>query len=557
MGKCVFGFDFGTLSCRGIALDINDGRTLALCEKKYEHGVISERMYHKNIKLDSEWCLQDPNDWMNCMAFVSKKLLEKGKINPADVIGLGTDFTSCTLLPVDEYGIPLCLNEQFRDIPNAWPKLWKHHGAKIYAEEIEKYAKDHTKWLKKYFGECVSSEWLFPKILQVLREEPSVYNAAEYFIEAVDWIPFRLTGTLSRLKGVLGVNAFWTEEYGFPEKDFFKAIDPRMENVVDEKLRGKIVTVGECVGQLTHESAKWLGLTTKTVVSSGHCDSAVSACGIGVGDSGNLILVMGTSTCHQMIYKELLPFHGACAIAADGMLPGLYSYESGQPATGDIFAWFSENMVPKNYQEQAEIENKTILQYLGEKAEKIKIGSTGLIALDWLNGNRGILANSNLSGMLLGLSLDTKPEEIYRAFVEANLFGSKMIVDNFQRNNIDIKTIWAVGGIASKCPWIMNLLANILNREIRVPKVDNIPARGSAVCAAVASYAKYENIACKNFIEASERLIKTKYTSYIPNKKDVVLYAELYSHYVELHNLFGKDDTLMRTMRNMKTSKPY
>lgn len=546
MGNYVFGFDFGTLSCRGIAIDLETGQVAASQEEKYPGGVISGTMRHADIPLAKDWNLQDPEDWIYCISSISRKMLAEGKIKPEEVKSIGTDFTSCTLLPILADGTPLCRLEKFRNEPNAWPKLWKHHGAQKYAEEIEKYAKKNTTWLKEYFGNAVSSEWVFPKMLQVLRENPEIYQAADYFIEAVDYIVMALTGKLTRCSATLGVNSFWIKGKGYPEKQFLKAIDTDLENAVESKLSGKIVTVGEAVGYLLPDMAEKMGLTAGTVVSAGHSDGAVAGCGAGVTESGSMILVMGTSTCHQMMYKEYQAFPGLCSIAADGMVPGLYGYESGQPATGDIFQWFADNCVPEKYYREAEKTGKSILEYLGELAERIEPGSTGLIALDWFNGNRSILSNYNLSGLIVGLTLATKTEEIYRALVEANIFGSKRILDNYKEGQVKISKIYAVGGIAKKSPWIMQMSADVFGQEIIVPQIENVPARGAAVCAAVALGEKNRQLGFATFGEAVKKLIPQDKIIYTPKRDKTKAYFNLYQNYKKLYDLFGLDDSFMK-----------
>lgn len=551
MSKYVFGFDFGTLSCRGVAISLDDGSLAATEECHYQHGVISGTMKHKPIPLPNEWFLQDPEDWVESMSIVSQRLLKDSGIRPEDVVGIGTDFTSCTLLPIKKNGEPLCLDERFRDNPNAWPKLWKHHGAQSYAERIERYAKAHTTWLKEYFGNSVSSEWVFPKMMQVAEEAPEIYREADYFIEAVDYIVLLMTGNLARNSGVLGVNAFWIEGRGYPDREFCKAIHPLMENVAETKLAGDFVKAGDAIGYLTAEMSGKLGLTTKTVVAAGHSDGAVAGCGAGVTESGSMMLVMGTSTCHQMMYHDFRSFDGVCSIAADGMIPGLYGYESGQPATGDLFGWFAENFVPARYVERAAQEGKSLLTYLGELAEKIKPGESGLVALDWFNGNRSILSDYNLSGAVIGLTLHTKTEEVFRALVEANIFGSKRILDNYEENGVHISTLYAVGGIALKSPWIMQMCADIFNQEVIVPQFNNVPARGAAACAAVAVGKAYGAPGCVDFEESSRRLIPKERLIYHPHDEMSKLYEQVYRYYRKLHDIFGMDDSFMRGLKRI------
>ena len=549
MSKCVFGFDFGTMSCRGVALSLDDGKLLASAEKEYSNGVISGNLPNSDVVLPPEWFLQSPEDWIESMEFVSKKMLSDGGISPDDVVGLGTDFTNCTLLPVLSDGTPLCMIDKYKHCPNAWPKLWKHHGAQKYAEEIEDYAKKHTDWLKIYFGGSVSSEWVFPKVMQVLREDPEIYQAADYFIEAVDWIVQWMTGEVTRNYGILGVNAFWIKGRGFPDNDFLGALAPELKNIGEMKLSGHLLKPGDAAGRLTKKAADRLGLTERTVIAAGHGDSAVVASGIGVTQSGSMILVMGTSTCHQMLYKDLQPIDGVCSIAADGMIPGLYSYESGQPATGDVFSWFAHNCVPAEYKAEATLRGVNVLESLGAKAAALRPAECGILALDWLNGNRSILSNYNLSGAMIGLTISTKPEEIYRSLVEANLFGSRMILENHERGGVKIDRVHAVGGIPAKSPWIMQTCADILGREISVPCIDNISARGAAVCGAVAVGGTE---GCADFYEAAERLVPKTERIYTPVPDNVIVYDELYRFYTELHDMFGRNSKMMKILKDLR-----
>ena len=554
MSNYVFGFDFGTLSCRGVAIDLSDGSLAATAECPYRSGVISGRMKHRDIALPPGWNLQDPDDWLESMADVSKQMLRSSKIRPEEVLAVGTDFTSCTLLPVLSDGTPLCTLEEYRDRPNAWPKLWKHHGAQKYAERIEAYAKEHTDWLDTYFGGAVSSEWAYPKILQVVEEDPDIYEAADLFMEAVDYIVLRMTGNNTRTNGILGVNAFYIEGKGYPDRSFARALNPLMEDVSRTKLSGRIVKVGDCAGHLTEQMSRLLGLTTDTVVAAGHSDGAVAGAGAGVTKSGSMLLVMGTSTCHQMMYREFRPALGICSIAADGMIPGLYGYESGQPATGDVFSWFAENCVPARYAEEADRRGMTLLQYLGELAQEIGPGESGLIALDWLNGNRSILSNYDLSGVIMGLTLQTKPEEIYRALVEANIFGSRRILDNYNSSGIEVTDIYAVGGIARKSPWIMQMCADVFRQPVIVPQFDNVPARGAAMCAAVALGKTGSPQGCADFEETSARLTPEETLVYRPDPGRVRKYAGVYQFYRELHDLWGINNSYMKRLREFRSS---
>jgi L-ribulokinase len=327
-------------------------------------------------------------------------------------------------------------------------------------------------------------------------------------------------------------------------------MDPRFADVVAEKMRGKEVLVGEAVGTLKPEMADLMGLTPDTIICSGHSDSAVAGCGAGATESGDMLLVMGTSTCHQMISKDYIAFDGVCAIAGDGMVPGCYSYESGQPASGDVFQWYVENCMPAGYTEEAAKQGISLLKLMDKKAAALKPGESGLAALDWLNGNRSVLANYNLSGLIVGLTLTTKPEEIYRALVEANLFGSRRIMENYRTNGITITRIIAVGNLAVKSPFVMQLLADILGDTIIVPTIDNVPARGSAVCAAAALGAERGGFATVQ--EAAAALIPKDCLEYKADKENHRIYNELYAQYNKVHDFFGIDDSFMRELKKIR-----
>lgn len=546
------GFDFGTLSCRCVLIDLKNGKLKGSSESRYKSGVIEEALDDGNILLPFNWALQDPNDWIESMSEVCHKILQESKVKPEQILSIGTDFTNCTVVPCKANGTVLCQIDEYRKRPHAWPKLWKHHGAQQYAEEIQVAAKNNTTWLKKYFGNAVSSEWLFPKALQVLREDPDIYRETEIFIEAVDYIVLFLTGRVTRNTGLLGLNSFWSEEFGFPSDAFLKQLDPRMEHFVQEKMWGDMLEVGDCAGHLTKEAAAILGLTTETIVASGHGDSEVTACGVGASSSGSMILVMGTSTCHQMLSDQFLSFEGLCSVAKGGMIPGLYSYESGQPATGDTFAWLERLCQGGRYEEEAKKANRSLLAYLGELAEKIEPGASGLLALDWLAGNRCLLFDDRLSGAIIGLSLETKIEEIYRALVEGNIFGSKKIIDNYEANGLHIKQVFAVGGIAERAPWIIQMCADVIGKPVYVPTFEYVSARGAAICSAVALGKIDSKHGFLNFEDACIALIPKERREFVPDRKRMEEYEEIYQLYSCFHDTMAKPNFIMKRLKEIK-----
>jgi L-ribulokinase len=539
--KYVYGYDFGTQSCRLIIVNIKNGQVVAEGEEKYPNGVITENLPGSDKALPHGWCLQDPDNYIEAMSNISKKLLSETGICNEDIIGIGTDFTNCTMMPMDKSGNVLCQKEEFRDNPHSWVKLWKHHAAQQYAEEIESYARLNTEWLVEY-GNNVSSEWFFPKLLQIYREAPEIYEAADIFIEAADWIVFKMTGNLIRNSATLGVNCFWSPERGYPDKTFFYDIEPGLENVIEEKMKGSIAVVGSYAGHLTQEFAEKLGLATKTVVSVGHGDSEVAACGTTNVEPGTMIMVMGTSTCHQMIYSSKKGIQGISSVVRDGMIPGYYAYESGQPAVGDIFEWYA-NVIGSDI---------SILNHLEHKASELKAGESGLIALDWFNGNRSILTNYDLTGMIMGLTLSTTNEEIYRSLLESTAFGTKVIIDGYESNGIRVNKVIASGGLPRKSKLLMQIYADVLNKKVLVPLSTNNSALGAAVCGAVAAkdYGGYES-----FDEAIEKMVPKNFIEYIPNENDSEIYQKMFKVFKALHDYLGGDsESPMMQLRNIHKS---
>jgi len=552
-GKYVYGYDFGTQSCRLVLLSVPDGTIAAQEEMDYPNGVITHNLPGTGIILKNDWYLQDPRDYIFVLEALSKKILERTNINPGDIVAIGTAFTNCTMMPVDKEGNVLCMLDEYKNNPHSWVKLWKHHGAEAYAKEIEIYAKEHLPRLKNYGGH-VSSEWLFPKILQIAREDKELYDAADAFIEAADWIVYKLCGNLVRNSATLGVNAFYdADEGGFPPREFFAGIDKAIENVVQEKLKGNVKNVGERAGNLTEEMAKAMGLTPNTVVAVGHGDSEVAACGAGIAEAGRMIIVMGTSTCHQMMSYNKTAFDGVGAVVKDGMVPGMYAYESGQPAVGDIFEWYADNLAAEEYKEQARAKGIHLLKLMDQKASELKAGASGLVALDWFNGNRSILMDYNLTGLIMGLTLQSKPEEIYRALIEATAFGTRVILDTYTENHLEIREIVAAGGLPRKSPFVAQLYADVLNREIKVPLVNNITALGAAVCASVAAGIK--NGGFDSFNEAVQMFANKEAIVYKPDKDNVKVYNRLYGVYKNLHDYFSrKQNNPMKELRNIQQS---
>lgn len=550
MGKYTIGIDYGTLSGRAVLVDVADGREVASSEFKYPHAVMDEAL-PSGRKLGVDWALQHPQDYLDVLYHTIPEVLRESGADAEDIVGVGIDFTACTVLPVKKDGMPLCFLPEYQDEPNAYVKLWKHHAAQNKANRINETAeKRGEKWLARYGGK-ISSEWLFAKIWQILDESPEVYAAMERFIEAADWIVWQLTGVETRNSCTAGYKALWNKREGYPSKEYFAALDPRLEHVVQEKLGTEILPLGSRAGGLTPEIAEKTGLVPGTAVAVGNVDAHVCVPAVKICGAGKMLAIMGTSTCHMLLSEQEQAVPGICGYVEDGILPGFYGYEAGQSCVGDHFAWFVKNCVPESYMEQAQKEGLDIQVYLQKLAGKQKAGESGLLALDWWNGNRSVLVDVDLTGMMLGMTLQTKPEEMYRALVEATAFGTRTIIENFEKNGVPVDEFYAAGGIAEKSPFMMQIYADIIRKPIRISGSRQGPALGAAIFGAVAAGSEaggYDSI-----FEAAEKMGKLKDVVYMPNEDEAKTYDLLYAEYTRLHDYFGRGgNNVMKTLKRIK-----
>jgi len=551
--KYTIGVDFGTQSGRALLVDLTTGKELAVAVKTYSHGVMDEYLLNdiNNIKLKPDWALQHPMDYIEVLQETIPAVIKEAGIDVKDVIGVGIDFTACTILPIKTDGTPLCFMDEYKNLPHAYVKLWKHHAAQNQANRINKIAEERCEEFLKLYGGKVSSEWLFPKVLQVLEEAPKIYEAADKFIEAADWIVMQLTGVETRNSCTAGYKALWNKKLGYPSNEFFKALNPKFEYVVDEKLSRDIRPIGGKAGELTLNGSSITGLLEGTAVAIANVDAHVAAPAVGITSAGKMLMIMGTSTCHMLLGEEEHVVPGMCGVVDDGIIPGFLGYEAGQSCVGDHFEWFINNCLPASYYEEAKSLNINIHKYLREKAQNQKPGESGLVALDWWNGNRSVLVDADLTGIILGCTLQTKPEEIYRALIEATAYGTKMIIKTFRQNGVPIESLYAAGGIAEKDTMMMQIYSDVTNMEIKISSSAQAPALGSAMFAAVAagtSKGGYDNI-----VDAAKLMSKVKDRVYIPIAQNVVIYNELYNEYEILHDYFGRgENTVMKRLKDIK-----
>jgi len=554
MAKYAIGVDFGTESGRALLVDVADGRELATAVYAYSHGVIDECLPipGAEVRLEPDWALQDPEDYLRTFQTTVPAVLKESGVNPDDVIGLGVDFTACTMLPVKADGTPLCLLPDFRREPHAWVKLWKHHAAQPEADRINATARRlNLAWLDRYGGK-ISSEWFFSKVLQILDEAPQVYQAADRLLEATDWVVWQLTGVETRNSCTAGYKALWSKREGFPSDAYFKALDPRLEHVVAEKMTTAIRPIGGRAGELSEQAAHWTGLKPGTAVAIANVDAHVAVPAATVTGPGRMVMIMGTSTCHMVLDEAEHIVPGMCGVVEDGIVPGLFGYEAGQSCVGDHFAWFVENCVPANYRDEAQALGLDIYQLLEQKAARLRPGESGLLALDWWNGNRSVLVDVDLTGLLIGATLATKPEEIYRALIEATAYGTRVIVDTFQKSGVSIHELVACGGLPEKNKLLMQIYADVNGREFKVAASKQTPALGSAMFGAVAAGKSAGGYA--SIYEAAQTMAHLKAESFKPIPENQKVYESLYAEYLRLHDYFGRGgNNVMKTLKHIKS----
>lgn len=555
MSKYAIGLDFGTLSVRAFMIDIHTGEEAATSVFEYPHGVM-ETALPSGRKLPAGYALQYPQDYMTGLVQTITAVMGQTGASPEDVVGIGVDFTASTILPVREDKVPLCLLPEYAEEPHAYVKLWKHHGGEEEAAYIDQVARTRGEYWHTLYGGKVSSEWMIPKILETLHHAPHVYEAADRYMEALDWIIWQLTGIESRSVCGAGYKAFYHHKQGYPPKEFFKALDPRLEHLIEEKMTAPVKGIGEPAGELTEDMAAKLGLLPGTPVGTGIVDAHSSLVGAGIAAPGTMMIIVGTSSCHILLSELEVGVPGNAGVVKDGIMPGYFAYESGQSCVGDYFAWFVRNCVPAEYKEEAEARGISVHQLLTEKASVYKAGQSGLLALDWYNGVRSPLMDFNLNGLILGMNLLTKPEEIYRAFLEATAYGTRMILEGFEQAGISVDRIVLSGGIPRKNQLLVQIYADVCNREIQICQSNNASAMGAAilgVAAAPESVTGYKNV-----IEVAEKLGRIGETVYLPDPENAAVYDALYEEYKTLHEYFGKGgNDVMKRLNALRSSQKH
>jgi L-ribulokinase len=557
--KFSIGLDYGTSSARAVVVDIDTGEEITSCVYAYQKGKDGILLDHTNHDV----ARQHPADYLQgletCIAGVIKSAKKNKRFKPELVIGIGVDTTGSTPIPVTKNGIPLAFTKEFKTNINAMAWLWKDHSSHAEAIEITDLARaKYPQYLAKCGG-TYSSEWFFSKVLHCLRVDRKVFNAAYSWVEFCDYIPAILTGDVnpSRIKRSIcaaGHKAMYNDQYGgLPKKEFLAKLDPQLASLRD-RLYDKAYPAGIKAGNISKKYAAKFGLPADVCISVGAFDAHMGAVGAGI-KPGTLSKVIGTSSCDMMIYPktgDLKDIPGLCGIVDSSIVPGYWGLEAGQSAVGDLLYWFVDNFT-----------HKTMLggephKMLTAKAAKLKPGQAGLLALDWNNGNRTVLVDSRLTGLIVGYTLQTKPEHVYRSLIEGTAFGAKVIIDRFQEYGVKVNEVINCGGIAEKNPLFMQIYCDVFGVDMKVSRSSQTCALGAAIFGAVSAgktKSGYDTVE-----QAQQKICGIKKT-YTPDKKNYAIYQKLFKLYRQLHDSFGTQSysgtmyNVMKELLQLKTNE--
>jgi L-ribulokinase len=525
------GLDFGTESVRALLVDLR-GRERASAVARYRHGQIIDSLPGSRERLPPHYALQHPQDWIESAAKATRGALRAAKAKGSDVLGIGVDFTSCTMLPTLRDGTPLCLVERFAREPLAWPKLWKHHGAQAQTDRINQVARERGEKFLARYGGTIGLEWFFPKMLETLEHAPRVFNAAEVWLEAGDWFVWQLVGgnagALPRSTCQAGYKGMWSADDGYPSEDFLRAVHPGFASVVADKMPGRLLAPGVSAGELNPAMARSLGLREGTPVSAAIIDAHAGVPGAGAAEPGTFVMVLGTSSCHMLNSVEERYVPGVAGIVRDGILPGFVGYETGQAAVGDAFDWLRR------------LTGQRDLRKLSQEAAALDPGADGVLCLDWMNGCRTPLMDGSLTGAFTGLTLRHSPAHLYRALLEASAFGVRWIVDLLREHGVPVNRFVATGGLPHHNPLVVEVYADVLGAPVTVHPCKHGPALGAAILGALAAgaFSSPANAIRAMAMAKSAPVVK-------PKAKHRASYDELYVRYRELASHFSKNQPVI------------
>ena len=526
MKRLALGLDFGTESVRALLVDLH-GREAAGSVVRYRHGQILEHLPGNKVRLPRDFALQHPGDWVESSAKATRAAMREAGVSGEAVLGIGVDFTSCTMLPCLGDGTPLCLDSKWSDNAYAWPKLWKHHGAKQQAERMTNLARVRKeRWLARYGG-TVGLEWFFPKVLETLEEAPDVFRATENWIEAGDWLAWQLVGgaeaELTRSTCQAGYKGMWSAEEGYPSNEYLSAVHRKLSSAVAEKMPGRLGAPGERAGDLSASMARKFGLREGTPVSVAIIDAHAGVPGAGAAEPHTLVMVMGTSSCHMICSEENRMIPGVAGIVKDGILPGFYGYETGQAAVGDAFDWARRLVGAKRFSE------------LSQRALRLAPGADGVRCLDWFNGCRTPLMDGGLSGSFHGLTLAHRSEHLFRSVMEASACGLRWIVDTLREGGVPVRRFIATGGLPHHNPEFVQLCADVLDERIDVHPCRHGPALGAAILGAMAAGRSTTGFAdVESAIRAMARPRGVSMKTFRPRRSASKVYGSVYENYRRL-----------------------
>ena len=548
MERFAIGLDFGSLSARALIVNVENGDEIACASADYAHGVM-ERELPGGQKLPKDYALQDPRDYLAALRQIVPSAMRQAGIAPERVIGIGLDATSSTVLPVLADGTPLCCLPEYAGEPHAYAKLWKHHAAQPYATRMTDGAQGEA-WVGEIGGK-ISAEWALPKFWQVYREAPEIYRKMAYFMEASDWLVWQLTGNAAANACSAGYKTLYRPGAGYPSDAYFAGLEKGLERAIREKYTLPIRAPWERAGGLKTEWAREMGLCPGTAVAIGGIDGHSCVPAVGIIEPGWMLAIIGTSAGHMLLSPRKIAVPGICGVVEGGLMPGMAGYEAGQNAVGDHFAWLVENLCPAEVQKAAKERGLGLHEYLTDLASRLRPGESGLIALDWWNGSRSILMDADLTGLLIGMTLQTKCEEIYRALIEATAYGTRLIVENYRRHGVPVEGFIAGGGIAKKNAMMMQIYADVMNMPVHIAKSRQCSALGSAIFGAVAAGGAKGG--WDSVVQAAQAMGGVSETVYSPIPKNAAVYDQLYREYRALHDLFGRGGSdVMKRLKQIR-----
>ena len=537
MAQYSIGLDFGTLSVRGVLVDIDTGEIAAKATFAYPHGVMKQLPDGKELPEESAYA--HPADYMEGLQRVVAELISG---NPT-VVSIGIDATSCSVIPLTAGGSPLCFKSEFADREHAYIKLWKHHAATGQAARLFTVAKERGERFLSDSGNTINAESFFPKALETFEEDREVFAATAMFMDVGEWLTLILTGKPTASQPVACFKRMYHPFRGYPAKEYFETVATGFGAILD-KLKGKMIPVGGQAGTLHPRTAALLGLPEGIAVAPAQIDAHTAVAAVG-GRSGDMVCVMGTSGVSMMCSHSDSGMDGVYTSSAHIFLPEAYGQEGGQSAVGDSFAWFADNCVPPEYHDKA-LEKEIGLQaYLSELAAELQAGESGLLALNWPGGVRTPLADYSLTADVLGITLHTKPEEIYRALLEGSIFDARRIRDIYANHGHTITRVFLGGGIPRKNELFCQLFADILGCEIQVCSIEDACALGSAVLAAMATGERKSG-------DVLDAMRHRQLKSYYPDFKSRETYDELYAQYLRLSDMMSEYDSPMRKVKKIK-----